>query len=380
MRLLFVTQDFPPAVGGIQTYSWELVRRWSDVGAVHVIAPSHKDASDVDTSLSARVTRVPTAPETLPLRGIPSIIRVARSFQPDIAFHGQWHTLGASLLAQRLTGFPRRIVCAAHGRELLFNPLHSIPLVRSTYTLLRRSLLRIPDLFVPVSRYTADLLHSEGVDPARTHVMPNGVDPTRFQPLTHSNVRAQLDMADRPTLLTVGRLVPRKGLDTTICALRSVLKSVPDAQYLIVGSGPDQERLQHLVSHHDLTDSVHFIGRVAWDSLPQYYNAADVFVMPSREDPPDVEGFGLVFLEANACGTPVVGAAAGGVPDAIIDGVTGYLVPPADPDALADVLVDLLKHPARAREIGQVGRLHTEGEASWDHVANAMLHEIRATL
>jgi phosphatidylinositol alpha-1,6-mannosyltransferase len=144
-------------------------------------------------------------------------------------------------------------------------------------------------------------------------------------------------------------------------------------QYVIVGSGPDEERLRQIVDHHGLHDAVHFAGRVPWDDLLLYYNAADVFVMPSREDPPDVEGFGLVFLEANACGTPVIGANAGGVPDAIVDGTTGYLVPPADPAALADALASVLTHPEQARAMGRAGRYRAATVASWGAVAGDLL-------
>lgn len=378
MRLLFITQDFPPDVGGIQTYSWELVRRWAERISLCVVAPDRPDAVSVDVELPAPVVRVSCAPEMLPLRGLPAVIRQARSFQPDIAFHAQWQTVGASFLAQHLTGFPRRIVCAAHGRELLFNPLEGISGGAFAYNWFRRLLLRIPDLFVPVSRYTDGLLQDAGVAPTTIRVVPNGVDPSRFHPIETGLVRDRLGLNDQSLLLTVGRLVPRKGLDTTIRALPSLLGDVPNLQYVIVGSGPDEKRLRALVEHHNLQDVVHFVGQVPWDDLLLYYNAADVFVMPSREDPPDVEGFGLVFLEANACGTPVVGAHAGGVPDAIVDGETGHLVPPADPEALAQALSSLLSNTEHARAMGQVGRKRAETVASWDAVANTLMDHLQA--
>ena len=378
MRLLFVTQDFPPDVGGIQTYSWELVRRWMKEVSLRVIAPDRPEARGVDAELAASVARVPCEPEMLPLRGLPTVIREARAFRPDVAFHAQWQTVGTSFLAQRLTGFPRRIVCAAHGRELLFNPLRGIPVGESVYDGLRRLLLRIPNLFVPVSRYTGGLLQEQGVHPATIRIAPNGVDPDRFYPIERVAVRERLALDDSSLLLTVGRLVPRKGLDTTIRALPALLEDVPDAQYIIVGSGPDEDRLRGLVNEHNVHDVVRFAGQVPWSDLLLYYNAADVFVMPSREDPPDVEGFGLVFLEANASGTPVVGADAGGVPDAIVDQQTGFLVPPSDPEALASALSSLLTNPERAHAMGDAGRKRAETVASWDAVADALLQDLRA--
>jgi phosphatidylinositol alpha-1,6-mannosyltransferase len=373
MRLLFVTQDFPPEIGGIQTYSWELARRLSPkLSALEVVAPSHPDAAAVDREAPFPTTRVSGRPDLLPITGLPAVCRRARGLRPDWAFHAQWQTVGASLLARRLTGWPRRVVCAAHGRELLFNPADAVPGARGAYDTLRRWLLRRVDRFVPVSRYTARLLHDEGVPPARTHVVSNGTDPERFHPHDASALREELGLSDRPLLLTVGRLVPRKGVDTVLRALPAVAQALPDVAYVVVGTGPDRARLERLTDELGLREHVVFRGRVPHEDLPRYYSTADLFVMPAREDPPDVEGFGLVFLEANACGTPVIGARTGGIPDAIQDGDTGLLVPPADPEALADAIRHVLTQPDLATALGRQGRHYAVNEASWAHAAERM--------
>jgi len=373
MRLLFVTQDFPPEIGGIQTYSWELARRLSPkLSALEVVAPAHPDAAAVDRTAPFPITRVAGRPDLLPITGLPAVYRRARPLRADWAFHAQWQTVGASLLARRLTGWPRRVVCAAHGRELLFNPAAGVPGLRAAYDGLRRWLLRRVDRFVPVSRYTARLLHDEGVPPARTHVVSNGTDPDRFHPRDASALRDELGLSDRPLLLTVGRLVPRKGVDTVLRALPAVAQSLPDVAYVVVGTGPDRARLERLTDELGLREHVVFRGRVPHEDLPRYYSTADLFVMPAREDPPDVEGFGLVFLEANACGTPVIGARTGGIPDAIRDGETGLLVPPADPEAVADAVRRVLTQPDLAASLGREGRAYAVNEASWAHVAERM--------
>lgn len=373
MRLLVVTQDFPPAVGGIETYTSELVQRWARrEGELEVVAPSMPQDVPIDDAMPVPVTRVKTRSDLLPLTGLATVSRRARAFQPDVAFHAQWQTVGTSLLAQRLTGFPRRIVCAAHGRELLLNPAEDLPLLKQGYNTLRRLLLRGPDLFTPVSRYTADLLRDQGVPSSRLRIVPNGTDPERFRPLDAGPLRERLGLTDNTVMLTVGRLVARKGIDTTLRALPDILEAVPDLTYLVAGTGPDRDRLEHIAETLGVRDRVHFVGHVPFDELPSYYNVADLFVMPSREEPPDVEGFGIVFLEAGACGTPVIGARSGGIPDAIRDGETGLLVPPVAPTALADAATRILTSPELAARLGEQGRRRVVNETSWDQVAERL--------
>ena len=130
MRLLVITQDFPPAVGGIETYTAELVQRWAQRDSrVEVVAPALPDAESVDAQLPLSVTRVPTRPDLLPVLGLPPLLRRIRTLRPDVTFHAQWQTVGAAVLARRLMGVPQRIVCAAHGRELLFNPADGVPVL-----------------------------------------------------------------------------------------------------------------------------------------------------------------------------------------------------------------------------------------------------------
>lgn len=379
MRLLVVTQDFPPDVGGIQTYSWEIGRRLAArVADLHVIAPRRPGAPAVDRQAPFPVTRVAGRPDLLPLTALGAVLQEARRLHPTVAFHAQWQTVGASIVARALTGWPRRIACAAHGRELLFNPLpHQLGL-DAAYGWFRRWTVSHVDGFFPVSRYTAGLLRRLGVPDNRLHVVPNGTDPERFRPGGRDAVRRRRGLGERPVLLTVGRLVPRKGIDTVLRALPTIIAAVPDVAYLVAGTGPDRERLEQLARHLDVLDAVRFLGHVAHEELPAHYSAADLFVMPAREAPPDVEGFGLVFLEANACGTPVVGARTGGIPDAIVDGETGMLVPPSDPDTLARAITGLLSDPERLARLGEQGRAHAVHAANWDRIVDTLLARLMA--
>ena len=370
MRLLFVTQDFPPDVGGIQTYSWEVARRLATRGeTLEVMAPRHPNAATVDHAAPFPVTRLPGRPDLLPLSLLPVLPFRARSLKADVAVHAQWQTVAASVLARALLGRPRRIVCAAHGRELLFNPAPAGSGLDAEYDRARHFFLHQVDTFLPVSHYTAGLLHDRGIPSHRVHVVPNGVDPDRFRPQDDPPLRQRLGLSDRSLLLTVGRLVPRKGIDTVLRALPTIAERCPDVAYVIAGTGPDRSRLEGLADRLGVQRRVRFVGEVDHDRLPLYYSAADLFVMPAREDPPDVEGFGLVFLEANACGTPVIGTRSGGIPDAVQDGETGLLVPPNAPDAFAEATLRVLTDPDLAETLGRQGRYRAVHEASWDHIA-----------
>lgn len=372
MRLLFITQDFPPDVGGTQTYAYELSRRLADrCDDFAVLAPQRPGDEAVDATLPFEVVRVQASYNTLSIKALAPVLQLTQQRGFDTAFHVQWPTAIATLLARPFGG-PRRIFVAAHGRELLLEPLAQVPLLNTFYNGLRNTVLRRVDGLFPVSRYTGQLLKARGVSPGRIRVLNNGTDPARFYPTDATALREDLGLADQKILLTISRLVPRKGIDTVLRALPRILEAVPDAFYLIGGDGPDRERLLSLAKHLAVADHVRFLGRIPYDNLRLYYNMGDVFVMPSREDVPYVEGFGIVFLEANACGKPVVGARAGGIPDAVQHDETGLLVTPDDVAGLADALIRLLTDPSFAATLGQNGRQHVLEEANWDRVADRL--------
>jgi phosphatidylinositol alpha-1,6-mannosyltransferase len=179
-------------------------------------------------------------------------------------------------------------------------------------------------------------------------------------------------------LFTIARLVARKGIDTVLQALPALVAAVPDLVYVIAGEGPEGEGLAALSRRLGVESSVRFVGAVAHPDLPFYYSLGDVFVMPSRSTPPDVEGFGIVFLEAAACERAVVAARAGGIPDAVLDGQTGVLVPPDDPRALSPVLVELFRDPARRTELGRRGRERVLAELTWERVVDRTLAALEA--
>jgi phosphatidylinositol alpha-1,6-mannosyltransferase len=172
-------------------------------------------------------------------------------------------------------------------------------------------------------------------------------------------------------ILTVGNLVERKGHDMVISALPEVQKVIPDVTYLVVGDGRYRSNLEQLAVTRGVRDRVVFAGQVPEKELPEIYSLCDVFVMPARErlDECDVEGFGLVYLEANACGKPVIGGRSGGIPDAIVDGVTGLLVDPHDPIEIANALIQLLRDRELSTKMGHEGRKRVVRDFTWERIA-----------
>jgi phosphatidylinositol alpha-1,6-mannosyltransferase len=232
--------------------------------------------------------------------------------------------------------------------------------------------LREADRIVTISEYTKGKLVQLGVDPSKITMIFPGVDLEAFHPDPTAGraIRARHRLLDgQPVLLTVARLIPRKGHDKVIETLPVILEQVPDVVYLIVGTGPEEDRLRAHAQEEGVADSVIFVRHVPDEELPAYYNAADVFIMPNREEGTDVEGFGIVFLEANACSKPVIGGRSGGAVDAIADGESGYLIDPYSPQAIAEAAIRLLTDPALARRMGESGRELAQRKFSWERTA-----------
>jgi len=226
----------------------------------------------------------------------------------------------------------------------------------------RRALeaLKRGDRVVAVSSYTKNALVNVGLDPGKVTVINNGVDTARFQPGPRSEaILDRFRLGNRRILLTLARLDERKGQDMMIRAIPKIVESVPDLAYLVVGEGSMMERLWALVSELRLESTVLFTGGVSDEDVLAYYRTCDVYAMPNRTTGTgDTEGFGLVFLEAGACGKAVIGGKAGGVPDAIRNGETGFLVDGTSVDAIADACIKLLENQELRDQLGTNGLEH----------------------
>jgi phosphatidylinositol alpha-1,6-mannosyltransferase len=360
-KTLVVTNDFPPRPGGIQAFVHNLaVRRPS--GSVVVYAPSWPGAESFDAALPFPVVRHPTR-VMLP---VPAVLRRAtgllRAEGCDSVVFGAAAPLGLLAPALRRAG-AGRIVGLTHGHEAGWAAL---PGARG---LLRRIGDGV-DVLTYLGEYTRGRI-ARGLSPqaaARMRRLAPGVDETVFRPgAGGAEIRARYGLADRPVVVCVSRLVPRKGQDALIHAWPRVLRQVPDAALLLVGGGPYQPTLERLRGELGVTGSVRITGAVPWEELPAHYDAGNVFAMPcrTRRRGLDVEGLGIVYLEASATGLPVVAGDSGGAPDAVLPGETGLVVDGRSVAAVAESVVELLRNPAGAAAMGDKGRSWIEREWRW---------------
>ncbi|MGH3391547.1 MAG: glycosyltransferase family 4 protein [Actinomadura sp.] len=364
-RTLIVTNDFPPRQGGIQVFVHNLALR-RPAGSVVVYAPAWEGAARFDAEQPFPVVRHPTSlmlPEPTVLRRAG---RIARSEGCDSVLFGASAPLGLLAPALRRYGV-ERFVGITHGHEAGWAQLPGA-----------RSLLRRIGDGVDVLTYLGEYTRSRmarALSPAavsRLARLAPGVDEAVFRPGTGgADVRRRHDLVDRPVVVCVSRLVPRKGQDTLIGIWPRVLRAVPEAVLLLVGGGPYQRDLERLAAAQGVAASVRFTGSVPWTELPAHFDAGDVFAMPcrTRRRGLDVEGLGIVYLEASATGLPVIAGDSGGAPDAVLDGETGMVVPGRSATAVADAVIGLLADPARAQAMGEKGRSWVEREWTWDRQA-----------
>ena len=367
-RTLVVTNDFPPRRGGIQSFVHGLVSR-QPAGSVVVYAPAWEGAAEFDARQPFPVVRHPTS-LMLP---VPSVARRAvRALERhgcDTVLFGAAAPLGLLAPVLRRAG-AKRIVAITHGHEAGWAAL---PVARG---LLRR-IGDGADVLTYLGEYFRVRI-AGAVSPAaaaRLARLAPGVDVATFRPgAGGAEVRRRLGLDDRPVVLCVSRLVPRKGQDTLLRAWPRVLAAAPDARLLLVGSGPFGKNLHDLAERLRLTDSVLFAGALPGQDLPAWYDAADVFAMPcrTRRRGLDVEGLGIVYLEASAAGLPVIGGDSGGAPDAILDGESGYVVPGRSVTAVAERITELVTDPARARAMGEKGLAWVHQEWRWELVAGRL--------
>ena len=359
-RVLLVTNDFPPRPGGIQSFLHGLVARMPADDVV-VYTSQWRDWKEWDAAQSFTVVRDSTS-VLLPTPQVRHrAVALFREYECDAVWFGAAAPLGLIAPAVRRAG-AQRVVATTHGHEVGWA---AAPGARQ---LLRRIASGV-DTLTYLGGYTRQRL-AAAVGPANTgklHQLTPGVDDEMFRPGLGGELREELGLAGRPVVVCVSRLMPRKGQDTLIRALPGIQERVPRATLLFVGGGPSRRGLERLAAATGVSGSVVFTGSVPWAMLPSYYGVGDVFAMPCRTrlGGIDVEGLGMVFLEAAACGLPVVAGDSGGAPDTVVDGETGFVVGGDRVEPVARAVGDLLADPDRAARMGARGRDWVRQRWSW---------------
>lgn len=362
MRVALFSFDYAPLDGGIARLCTELrrglVARGIDVSVL--TAPNGASAEEPGTRRIGG---------SRPVRDARALALLARLERSDLVLCGRWYPEGLLAL---LAG--REVVILAHGAELLAPRSARFSKMQA---LLRRHVLERARLVVANSRYTGLLV--ESIAPrARVSTLPLGVDTRAFQPGDRELSRAKFGLTTRYVVSTVSRVLPFKGHETVITALAQLEPALrADFTYLIAGRGAHRDALAALARGLGVTQQVKFAGLVPEADLVDVYRASDLFCLLTCPGVRAVEGFGLALLEAQSCGVPVLGTRTGGIPDAVEDLRTGFLLEPADAAGVEAHLRALVTAPERYRELGRAGRERATQSCSWEAYAErlaALLH------
>ena len=363
--VLFVTNDFGPRAGGIETFIIGLIQR-RPFGQTIVYTAFQENSAQFDADWLAnygvRVIRdrskilLPTPRVALHLRGI-----IKKEGITTAAF-GAAAPLGLLSASMKRAGVVRT-VALTHGHEVWWAKVFP-------FDLLLRRIGSTVDVLTYLGEFTRKAISkalSAKAQSAMVKIAP-GIDVEHFIPTDASSLRESLGLSDKKVIVSVGRLVHRKGQDHLIEAMPEILKNVPRAHLLLVGEGPYREHLQNLVHQLKLESSVTFIGRIQYQDLPMYICVGDIFAMPSRSRLMglEVEGLGIVYLEASSCGLPVLAGDSGGAPDAVIQNETGLVVSGTDNKEIASAAVALLTNLEASEKMGTVGRQWIVDNWRWE--------------
>ncbi|MCS6866298.1 MAG: glycosyltransferase family 4 protein [Gemmataceae bacterium] len=366
---LLVSDIFPPHVGGTGRWFWEIYRRWPR-SEFAIAAGEHPQAAEFDTTHDLRVFRFPLAMTSRGIRSWSNMrhyLRLARGIRQLVRPQGV-HLLHAarplpegliSLLVKWQTGIP--YCCNTQGEDI------NIATTSRELRWLTHRVLRGASAIIPCSQFTRELLRNEwNVPTEKIRLLYPGVDCDFFQPAPRNDeVREQLGWRGRLVILTVGRLQRRKGHDVMIEAIARLRERFPTILYAIAGDGEERERLTTLVSQWHLAAQVQLLGTLDDTALLRCYQQCDLFALPNRAVGKDVEGFGMVLLEAQACGRPVLAGASGGTAETLRHGETGVCVPCERADNLAASVAELLTDPDRLERMGRAGRSWVEKHFHW---------------
>lgn len=382
LTLLLVTVTWPPVKGGAENYLFEIYRRLPGVNLL-VLTSQQPGDSEFDIGQPWQTIRVPVewfsyywGGRRKRLTLLVKLHKVIQNHKIDLVVTGFAFPDGLiAWLLKRVYNFP--YITHFYGVDFLGHL--SNPLWRK----LIFQIFQDADCLIGCSSYSRDKVVEMGIGPNKTHVVLPGVDADRFYPVTQNKkcqIRQELDLPeDALILLTVSRLVARKSHDSVLMALPRILAHYPQLLYVIVGQGKQKEMLQAIVEENNLVDNVVFVGEVVDRELPLYYQASDLFVMPNREIKGDVEGFGIVFIEASASGIPVIGGESGGTKDAIEHGESGLLLSPDDVKGIASSIIQLLSDRSLMSKMGIQGREMVENKFSWEKAADQVETLVQAT-
>ncbi len=364
-KTLFITNDFPPRPGGIQTFVYEIVRRF-EPSQVSVLTSSWAGDAQFDALHDFEVVRAKTQ-MLLPTKKTFALAKeIIERNQIEQVIFGASAPLGLLAGPLRKLGI-KKIVAFTHGHEVGWA---KTPVTKQ----LLRKISNEVDVLTYLTEYTKNQI-LKGLPKsaaAKMHQLLPAVDSQQFSTSNRdqgNELRTQIGFADRPVIVSVSRLMARKGHDQLIKTLPKVQEQIPGAALVIVGEGPYRNKLEKLVGQLSLEQDVHFTGKVPFADLPKWYAVGDIFAMPCRTRSAgwDVEGLGIVYLEASATGLPVIAGDSGGAPEAVESDQSGYVVSGTNQDELVNRIVQLLADAQLRDQMGQFGRNWVQTNWTWEN-------------
>jgi len=362
-RILLVTNDLGPRAGGIETFILGLLR-YLDGSELVIYTSAQEGSTEFDSALAAEHGVIVIRDKSKVLLPSPrvtrSVVRTMREYGSTVVWFGATAPLAWMAPTLRRNG-AKRIVGLTHGHEVWWAKVFP-------FSLAMRRMGNAMDAVTYLGDFTRSAISpAMGEHPEYVRIAP-GIDIEHFRPGSGAEIRSTLGIENKRVIMCVGRLVHRKGQDALIAAMPNIVKRLPEAVLVLVGVGPREKYLRKQVERLGLQSSVIFTGRVQYAQLPQYFQAADLFVMPSRSRLAglEVEGLGIVYLEASACGIPVIAGKSGGAPDAVLSGETGLLVDGKNPTEISNTIVALLPDRNRLLAMGKAGNKWVCAEWSWD--------------
>jgi phosphatidylinositol alpha-1,6-mannosyltransferase len=364
-KILCITNDFGPRAGGIETFVIGLIERLP-FGSVIVYTSAQEKSAPYDLKwfqdFGVEVVR-DKSKILLPTPGVAYCVNaLVRERKISTVFFGAAAPLGLLSKGLRRAGV-KEIVALTHGHEVWWSKVFP-------FTLAMKSISRQVNTLTYLGEFTRNAI-SKSVTKVAAQSMVKiapGIDTDHFSPQDARALRSELGLSEKKVIVSVGRLVHRKGQDVLIEAMPAIIKDVPDAHLLMIGEGPYRGYLENRVKALGIQESVTFIGRIQYVDLPMYLCVGDLFVMPSRSRLAglEVEGLGIVYLEASACGLPVIAGDSGGAPDAVLEGQTGLVVDGTQKSEVASAVVELLLDPERSQAMGIRGREWIIQEWRWE--------------
>ena len=376
MNILFLTWNFPPTSGGIEYVMGNLFDTFRDKGHRVRVVTARAEVSDSRPDVH-RVAKQSLLGYLW--KSLFSALRLCKESKPDVVVCGTLVTAPAAWILAKRHGVPFLILI--HGTDIVRGG--------AIYRCLAKWFVARATRLAANSENTKRLIEEAGISADRVDVIPPGVRADRFRDDVESPPLDEVaDVAPhRKVLLTVGRLIRRKGvLEFVQHVMPELVRRCPDVVFLVVGDDPSRS-----LAHHDalkdriaaeatklnLDDHVHLLGEVADDRLLALFRRADLFVLPCLDIPGDVEGFGIVFLEAALTRTPAVSTRSGGIPEAVEDGTTGVLVDPGDFDGMTDAIAELLENDERRTQLGQAAADRSQGQFDWPIIADCYLASLQ---